>query len=111
MNKAIIVALGFLCCAGCNTVSGIGADLQAVGKSLSANAEDTAHVEAPTQGIPGCTPDYSRAPPVTCQKTTEPNRTEQVRLAPATQNAAAAPAAKTTPAGATTANKTTTKTQ
>jgi len=111
MNKAIVAALGFFGCAGCNTVSGIGADLQAAGKSLSANAEDTAHVEAPTQGIPGCTPDYSRAPPVTCQKTTEPNRTEQVRLAPATQNAATEPAAKTTPAKTTTATKTTTRTQ
>lgn len=108
MNKAIIIALGFLGCAACNTVSGIGDDLQAVGKTLSANAKDTAHVEAPKQSIPGCTPDYSRAPPVTCQKTTEPNTMEQVRLAPATQNAEATPAAKTK---ATTATKTTTKTQ
>ena len=111
MNKAIIVALGFLGCAACNTVSGIGDDLQAVGKTLSANAKDTAHVEAPKQSIPGCTPDYSRAPPVTCQKTTEPNTMEQVRLAPATQNAEATPAAKTTPAKTTTATKTTTKTR
>jgi predicted small secreted protein len=109
MNRILIGALGLLACAGCNTVSGFGQDLAAAGKALTQNAHDTAKVEAPRQTIPGCTPDYSRSPPMTCQKTTEPNQTEQVRLAPATQAASAAPAK---PAGAkTTAAKTTTKAQ
>jgi predicted small secreted protein len=106
MNRILIGALGFLACAGCNTVSGFGQDLAAAGKALTQNAHDTSRVEAPKQSIPGCTPDYSRSPPVTCQKTTEPNQTEQVRIAPPTQAASAKPApAKTTAA------KTTTKAQ
>lgn len=92
MNRIVIGALGLLACAGCNTVSGFGKDLMAAGDALTRNAHDTARVEAPRQSIPGCTPDYSRSPPVTCQKTTEPNRTEQVRLAPVSQAASAAPA-------------------
>lgn len=92
MNRILIGALGFLTCAGCNTVSGFGQDLAAAGRALTSNAHDTAKVEAPKQSIPGCTPDYSRSPPVTCQKTTEPNQTEQVRLPQATPAKTAAKA-------------------
>ena len=111
MNRILVAALGLLACAGCNTVSGFGKDLMAAGDALTKNAHDTSTVEAPRQSIPGCTPDYSRSPPVTCQKTTEPNQTEQVRIAPATQAASAAPAQTKPAAAKTTTAKTSTKTQ
>ena len=118
MNRILIGAVSLIACAGCNTMSGLGADIQAAGSALTQNAHDTKDVKAPEHSVKGCTPDFSRAPPVTCEKTNEPNRTEQVRLAPVSQQAAAAPApAKPAPkaaepkaaAPATTA-KTTTKT-
>jgi predicted small secreted protein len=117
MNRFLIGAVMLAACAGCNTMSGFGKDLEAAGAALTKNAHDTSTVVAPEHSIPGCTPDYSRAPPVTCEKTTEPNRTEQVRLAPVTQQAVAAPAkpapqsaAKSAPAKTTT-TATTTKPQ
>jgi predicted small secreted protein len=92
MNRILIGAVSLLACAGCNTMSGLGADIQAAGSALTQNAHDTKDVQAPEHSVKGCTPDYSRAPPVTCEKTNQPNRTEQVRLAPVSQQAVAAPA-------------------
>jgi predicted small secreted protein len=115
MNRSLIGALvggsALIACAGCNTVSGFGQDVAAAGRALTQNAHDTSTVEAPKQSMPGCTPDFRRSPPVTCQKTTEPNQTEQVRLAPATQAASATPAPAKTAAPNATPAKTAAKAQ
>jgi len=40
MRRAIM-ALALLACAGCNTISGLGKDLQAVGSVLTDTAEES----------------------------------------------------------------------
>lgn len=101
MKRILIAGVSLLACSGCNAVAGFGQDMVAAGNALTQNAEDTKGVEAPKQSMPGCTPDFRRTPPVTCQKTDEPNQTQQVRLAPATQAAAATPAPASKPAAKT----------
>ena len=57
---AIPVTIAILACSGCNTVSGVGKDVQLVGKVVTKTANDATR----TRGA--CTPDNSRVPPRTC---------------------------------------------
>jgi predicted small secreted protein len=57
---AIPVTIAILACAGCNTVSGVGKDVQLVGKVVTKTANEA------TRARGACTPDNSRAPPRTC---------------------------------------------
>ncbi len=60
MNRLIIAAALLAACAGCNTVSGLGKDLNNVGGVIAGTAEGVQR---------GVTPGTDRAPPPT---TTEP---------------------------------------
>jgi predicted small secreted protein len=40
MHRVLVAALCLIACAGCNTISGIGKDLQAIGDALTNAADD-----------------------------------------------------------------------
>jgi predicted small secreted protein len=65
MHRALIVASAFLACAGCNTISGVGKDMQAVGGALSKTADGARTGKTRTTRIVACLPD-SRVPSRPC---------------------------------------------
>jgi predicted small secreted protein len=65
MHRALLVASAFMACAGCNTISGVGKDMQAVGGALSKTADDAASGKAKTTKTAACLPD-SRVPSRPC---------------------------------------------
>jgi predicted small secreted protein len=65
MHRALIVASAFLVCAGCNTISGVGKDMQAVGGALSKTADGARTGKTRTARTVACLPD-SRVPSRPC---------------------------------------------
>jgi predicted small secreted protein len=61
-RTAILTAFAFFACAGCNTISGLGKDVQAVGKVMSKTADNAGRAKA---SAAACVSD-SRVPPRTC---------------------------------------------
>lgn len=72
MKRMIIAAALLAACAGCNTVAGIGADLQQAGGVLAGTAEGVQRgsgtVQAPTTTNPSplCAPDAQGKKPSGC---------------------------------------------
>lgn len=59
MNKSVMIAVLLFALTGCNTVAGLGKDLQAVGGALTDSADSVASGEGkPVEGDPSrCVPD------------------------------------------------------
>lgn len=56
-RAAVFVAFAFLACAGCNTISGVGKDLSAVGGVVTRTADKAAR---PSRAKPAAPPCLSR---------------------------------------------------
>ena len=65
MHRALLVASAFMACAGCNTISGVGKDMSAIGGALSKTADDAASGKAKTTKTAACLPD-GRVPSRPC---------------------------------------------
>jgi predicted small secreted protein len=65
MHRAFLVVFAFAACAGCNTISGVGKDMSAIGGALSKTADDAARGKARTTKTAACLPD-SRVPSRPC---------------------------------------------
>jgi predicted small secreted protein len=53
-RTAVFVAFAFLACAGCNTISGVGKDLSAVGGVVTRTADKAARSSRAKPAIPPC---------------------------------------------------------
>ena len=65
MHRTILIVSAFLACAGCNTISGVGKDMSAIGGALSKTADNAARGKAKTTKTAACLPD-SRVPSRPC---------------------------------------------
>jgi predicted small secreted protein len=65
MHRALIIATAFLACTGCNTISGVGKDMQAVGGALTKTADGARTGKARAPKTVACLPD-SRVPSRPC---------------------------------------------
>jgi len=64
MNRLIVAAVALLACSGCNTVAGLGKDLQAIGGAVSGTAEGVQKGTNPAPAKRPCAPDdKGRLPP------------------------------------------------
>jgi predicted small secreted protein len=88
MHRAMIIGATFLALAGCNTVSGFGQDVSAVGNALTSASNEAA-----------------RPAPVKKQTATKTAAKKTTPTKVAAKSTAAKPAAKTTAAKKTTATK------
>ncbi len=67
MHRLIIAAALLAACAGCNTIAGIGKDLQTVGGVMTGTADGARNgATQPATGKPPCVPDDKGRLPAGC---------------------------------------------